>query len=177
MQFAFRGHMVVLVDEYTASDGELFAEGFRRLGLGRVIGTRTWGGEIWLTSSNVLVDKGIATAAEFAIFGPEGQWLIEGRGVEPDVVVDNLPRATFDGGDAQLRAAVEHLERLIREQPIAPPVPPAYLDKSDATNRTRRPKSIRAPLSSRGAPAPRTPGHERAGFRRHALRALSAEEP
>ena len=48
MQFAFRGHMVVLVNERTASDGEAFAEGFRRLGLGKVIGTRTWGGEIWL---------------------------------------------------------------------------------------------------------------------------------
>lgn len=135
MQLAFRGHMVVLVDEYTASDGELFAEGFRRLGLGRLIGTRTWGGEIWLTNSNLLVDKGIATAAEFAIFGPEGQWLIEGRGVEPDVVVDNLPRATFDGDDAQLRAAVEHLERLIRDAPVAPPAPPAYLDKSVPENR------------------------------------------
>ena len=58
MQWAFRGHMVVLCDAWTASDGEAFAEGFRRLGLGRVIGTRTWGGEIWLTSSNVLVDRG-----------------------------------------------------------------------------------------------------------------------
>ncbi|HTE41204.1 MAG TPA: S41 family peptidase, partial [Steroidobacteraceae bacterium] len=48
MQYAFRGHMVVLVDESTASDGEAFAEGFRRLGLGKVIGVRTWGGEIWL---------------------------------------------------------------------------------------------------------------------------------
>jgi tricorn protease len=63
MQFAFRGHMVVVVDENTASDGEAFAEGFRRLGLGKVMGTRTWGGEIWLSSSNTLVDRGIATAA------------------------------------------------------------------------------------------------------------------
>ena len=97
MPFAFRGHLVVLVNEATASDGEAFAEGVKRLGLGKVIGTRTWGGEIWLTSSNVLVDKGIATAAEFGVFGPEGAWLIEGHGVDPDVVVDNLPHATFDG--------------------------------------------------------------------------------
>ena len=59
-------------DERTASDGEAFAEGFRRLGLGKVIGTRTWGGEIWLSSSNVLVDRGIATAAETGVYGPEG---------------------------------------------------------------------------------------------------------
>jgi len=54
MQYAFRGHMVVLVDQNTASDGEAFAEGFRRLGLGEVIGARTWGGEIWLSSVNRL---------------------------------------------------------------------------------------------------------------------------
>ena len=104
MQFAFGGHVVVLVNEFTASDGEAFAEGFRRLGLGKVIGTRTWGGEIWLTASNVLVDRGIATAAEFGVYGPEGEWLIEGHGVEPDIVVDNLPHATFEGRDAQLEA-------------------------------------------------------------------------
>lgn len=51
MQYAFRGHVVVLCDQNTASDGEAFAEGFRRLGLGKVIGTRTWGGEVWLSQS------------------------------------------------------------------------------------------------------------------------------
>ena len=66
MQYAFRGHMVVLCNERTASDGEAFAEGFRRQGLGKLIGTRTWGGEIWLTGSNVLVDRGIATAGEIS---------------------------------------------------------------------------------------------------------------
>ena len=130
MQYAFRGHMVVLVDEWTASDGEAFAEGFRRLGLGKVIGMRTWGGEIWLSGSNVLVDNGIATAAEFGVYGPEGQWLIEGHGVDPDVVVDNLPRATFDGKDAQLDAAIRHLETLIREQPVKDLPPPAFPRKA-----------------------------------------------
>jgi tricorn protease len=123
MQYAFRGHVVVLVDERTASDGEAFAEGFRRLGLGKLIGTRTWGGEIWLSSSNLLVDKGIATAAETGVYGPAGDWLIEGHGVDPDIVVDNLPRATFGGDDAQLRAALAHLQELIRTRPV--PVPPA----------------------------------------------------
>ena len=123
MQDAFRGHMVVLVDQRTASDGEAFAEGFRRLGLGKVIGMRTWGGEIWLSSANTLVDKGIATACETGVYGPEGEWLIEGWGVEPDVVVDNLPVATFRGEDAQLEAAIRHLEALIAADPR--PVPPA----------------------------------------------------
>ncbi|HYV86426.1 MAG TPA: S41 family peptidase [Patescibacteria group bacterium] len=130
MQYAFRGHMVVLCDEGTASDGEAFSEGFRRLGLGKVIGTRTWGGEIWLSASNRLVDKGIATAAEFGVYGPEGTWLIEGHGVDPDIVVDNLPHATFEGGDAQLDAAVKYLLEEIRTKPIPVPPPPAYPDKS-----------------------------------------------
>src|SRR5205085_5169948 len=129
MQYAFRGKVVVLTDVNTASDGEAFAEGFRRLGLGKVIGTRTWGGEIWLSSSNFLVDRGIATAAETGVFGPEGLWLIEGHGVDPDVVVDNLPHATFDGKDAQLEAALAHLQNEILTSPIPVPQPPAYPKK------------------------------------------------
>jgi tricorn protease len=130
MQYAFRGHVVVLTDENTASDGEAFAEGFRRLGLGKVIGTRTWGGEIWLSSSNFLVDRGIATAAETGVFGPEGQWLIEGHGVDPDMVVDDLPHATFGGKDAQLDAAIAELQAEIKAHPISAPKVPAYPKKN-----------------------------------------------
>jgi tricorn protease len=129
MQYAFRGHMVVLCNERTASDGEAFSEGFRRLGLGKVIGTRTWGGEIWLSSSNVLVDRGLASAAETGVYGPEGEWLIEGHGVDPDIVVDNLPHATFGGRDAQLAAAVKHLQELIARDPVEVPPHPPYPDK------------------------------------------------
>ena len=124
MQYAFRGHIVVLCDEWTASDGEAFCEGIKRLKLGTVIGTRTWGGEIWLSSSNFLVDRGIATSAEFGVYGPEGSWLIEGHGVDPDIVVDNLPHATFKGKDAQLEAAIKYLQKQIKEKPIETPVPP-----------------------------------------------------
>ncbi len=134
MQYAFPGHMVVLCDEYTASDGEAFAEGFRALGLGKVIGTRTWGGEIWLTGSNVLVDQGIATAAEFGVYGPNGDWLIEGWGVEPDIIVDNLPHATYNGEDSQLQAAILHLQKLMTEQPVIIPDAPEYPDKSSEEN-------------------------------------------
>jgi tricorn protease len=124
MQYAFRGHVVILCNEFTASDGEAFTEGVKRLKLGTVIGTRTWGGEIWLSSSNDLLDKGIATAAEFGVFDKGGTWLIEGHGVEPDVVVDNLPHATFKGEDAQLAAAVKLLKKKIKEEPVVlPPVP------------------------------------------------------
>lgn len=130
MQWAFRGHMVVLCNEHTASDGEAFTEGFRRLGLGTVIGTRTWGGEIWLSLQTWLVDRGIASAAEIGVYGPEGEWLIEGHGVEPDIVVDNLPHSTFNGEDAQLDYAIAHLQERIREQPITVPPPPEYPNKA-----------------------------------------------
>jgi tricorn protease len=130
MQYAFRGHVAVLVDAWTASDGEAFAEGIKRLKLGKVIGTRTWGGEIWLSASNLLLDNGIATAAEFGVYGPEGQWLIEGHGVDPDMVVDNLPRATFDGKDEQLDAALRYLEERIRAEPIKDVAPPAFPRKA-----------------------------------------------
>jgi tricorn protease len=126
MQYAFRGHMVVLTDQFTASDGEAFSEGFRRLGLGKIIGMRTWGGEIWLSSNNFLVDRGIATAAENGVYGPEGHWLIEGYGVDPDIVVDNLPYETFAGKDAQLEAAIKYLQEEIRKNPIPVPTAPPY---------------------------------------------------
>ena len=81
-------------------------------------------------SATSLVDSGIATAAETGVYGPEGKWLIEGHGVEPDIVVDNLPHATFNGSDAQLDAAIKHLQELIREKPVTAPAAPPYPDKS-----------------------------------------------
>ncbi len=131
MQYAFRGHMVVLCDEWTMSDGEAFTEGFRRLGLGKVIGTRTWGGEIWLSSDNFrLTDRGFATSAQSGVYGPDGEWLIEGHGVEPDIEVDNLPHSTFMGKDAQLEAAVRYLQERIAAEPVEVPPAPPYPDKS-----------------------------------------------
>ncbi len=130
MQYAFRGHVTVLCNEWTSSDGEAFSEGFRRLGLGKVIGTRTWGGQIWLNTQRWLVDNGMCTAAEIGVYGPEGQWLIEGTGIEPDEVVDNEPHATFQGKDAQLEAAIRHLQDLIAKDPRPVPQPPARPDKT-----------------------------------------------
>ncbi len=129
MHYAFRGYMVVLVDQNTASDGEAFAEGFRRLGLGPVIGMRTWGGEIWLSSSNRLSDGGLARAPMDGVYGPEGEWLIEQIGVVPDMEVDNLPHATFNGSDAQLQAAIDYLLERIAEDPREVPPPPPYPDR------------------------------------------------
>ncbi|MDI1324058.1 MAG: S41 family peptidase [Algoriphagus sp.] len=139
MQYAFRGHLVLLVDEFTASDGEAFAEGFRRLGMGKAIGTRTWGGEVWLSGVNTLTDNGVARAPMNGVYGEKlvgedtvqgVEWLIEGVGFVPDIEVINLPKATFEGKDAQLDAAIEHLKELIKTDPRTVPVPPAYPDKS-----------------------------------------------
>jgi tricorn protease len=129
MQYAFRGHVVVLCDADTGSDGEAFSEGFRRLKLGKVIGTRTWGGEIWLSFDNTQADNGIATAAETGVYA-DGKWLIEGHGVDPDMVVDNLPHETFSGTDAQLQSALKELQQEIQADPRPVPKAPQHPDKS-----------------------------------------------
>ena len=135
MQYAFRGHIVILVDQNTASDGEAFADGFKKLDLGTAIGTRTWGGEIWLSGANRLSDGGIARAPMMGVYGDDGTWLIEGHGFEPDIVVDNLPHATFNGEDAQLDAAIAYLKELMAKDPRTVPPVPAYPDKSFENNR------------------------------------------
>ncbi|MES2697378.1 MAG: S41 family peptidase [Verrucomicrobiota bacterium] len=126
MQNPFRGHLVVLVNEWTASDGETMANGVRRLGLGTIIGTRTWGGGIWLRSGiNRLVDRGYISAAENGSFVADEGWVVEGPGITPDIVVDNPPVATFRGEDAQLDAAIAKLQELLVKDPRPIPTPPA----------------------------------------------------
>jgi len=131
MQSTFGGHLVVLVNEWTSSDGETTANGVRHLGLGRTIGTRTWGGGIWLRGINTLIDRGVITAAEMGSFIPGEGWVIEGPGFTPDVIVDNNPAAVFRGADPQLDAAVAWLRELIAKGPKYPaPVPPAPMDRT-----------------------------------------------
>jgi tricorn protease len=86
-----------------------------------VIGMRTAGAGIWLSDRNRLADNGIARVAEFGQFDREGRWMIEGHGVAPDIVVDNLPLATGRGGDAQLDAAIAELQRRMAAQPVVQP--------------------------------------------------------
>ncbi|MHC4955710.1 MAG: S41 family peptidase [Planctomycetota bacterium] len=137
MQYAPRGHMIVLCDRRTMSDGEAFTEGFRRLKLGPVLGTRTWGGEIWLSSANRLSDRGVARVGMWGVYGPERKWLIEGHGVDPDHVVDNLPHEAFTGRDRQLEEAVKLLLKKIESKPVPVPAPPPFPNKSVENNRKR----------------------------------------
>ena len=130
MQDAFRGHIVVLCDQHTASDGEAFTAGFQHFRLGKVIGMRTWGGEIWLSLDNPELDQGIASAAQTGVYTPDGKWLIEGHGADPDISVDDLPHAAFGGDDAQLQAAIDLLLQQIKVDPRPVPPHPAYPDKS-----------------------------------------------
>lgn len=137
MQQAFRGHLVVLADQLTYSDGETFSAGARALGLAPVIGMRTAGAGIWLSDRNRLSDNGAARIAEFGQFSIDGRWLIEGTGVSPDMQVDNLPVATARGADAQLDAAIAWLMRKLAEQPVTPlraePIPPLGTNAHDGT--------------------------------------------
>lgn len=130
MQDAFRGHIVVLCNQQTASDGEAFTAGFEHFQLGKVIGMRTWGGEIWLSMNNTQLDNGIASAAQLGVYTANGKWLIEGHGVDPDIQVDDLPHATFTGQDAQLQAAIQLLQQQIKADPRPVPPHPPYPDKS-----------------------------------------------
>lgn len=136
MQQGFRGHLTVLIDPYTYSDGETFAAGIKTLNLGPLIGQRTAGAGIWLSDRNRLSDNGIARIAENGQFRADGQWLIEGRGVSPDIEVENLPFESFNGRDRQLDAALDYLERKLKAEPIimppAQPIPPRGTQASDA---------------------------------------------
>ena len=126
MQQTFQGKMVLLINEDTYSDGETFAEGFKRMGLGPVIGKRTSGAGVWLSDQNRLLDNGIARVAENGQFALDGGWLIEGIGVNPDIEVDNPPRATFKGQDAQLDAAIASLKERLTKQPLPKSTGGAY---------------------------------------------------
>ncbi|WP_194757422.1 S41 family peptidase [Aliidiomarina indica] len=117
MQQTFTGQLVVLADQLTYSDGETFTAGVRALELGPVVGKQTAGAGVWLTGRNQLADRGIARVAELPVFAMDGRWIVEGSGVKPDIEVDNLPFATFQGSDAQLERAISLLHELLEESP------------------------------------------------------------
>ncbi|WP_417761019.1 S41 family peptidase [Shewanella sp.] len=128
MQQSFRGHLVVLTDELTYSDGETFSAGIKALGVAPLIGKRTAGAGVWLSGRNRLTDNGMSRVAEYPQYAMDGRWVVEGRGISPDIEVDNLPFATFEGKDAQLTRAISYLKDELKQQPVKPlkaqPMPP-----------------------------------------------------
>jgi tricorn protease len=129
----FVGPMVTLTNEFSASDGDIFPYRFKTLGLGKLIGKRTWGGVIGIRESLPLVDGGQFFKPEFAPYSKDGkQWIVEGHGVDPDIVVDNDPGKEFKGEDQQLDRAIQEMqEELKTKRYDLPPVPP-YPDRNPA---------------------------------------------
>ncbi|GBQ10266.1 S41 family peptidase [Swaminathania salitolerans] len=132
MQQSFRGHIVVLCDAFTYSDGETFAQGVKTLRIGKLIGMRTAGAGVWLSDSDRLADNGLPRTAERPYFDLNGHWLVENHGVEPDIEVENLPNATFTGKDAQLDTAIEVLQQELAAHPVPPLAPEAFTDSPEA---------------------------------------------
>lgn len=121
------GPMVTLIDEFSASDGDLFPYRFGKHDLGKLIGKRTWGGVVGIRQSLPLVDGGFLNRPEFASYDTEGnEWIIEGHGVEPDIYVDNDPAREYEGIDEQLNTAIDHLLELMEDMEIGLPDPPDY---------------------------------------------------
>jgi len=127
-QQTFVGPMVTLINEFSASDGDIFPYRFKTLGLGKLIGKRTWGGVVGIRESLPLVDDGQFFKPEFAIYSKNGKdWIVEGHGVDPDIVVDNDPGKEFKGEDQQLDRAIQEIQEELKtkgyELPPSPPFP------------------------------------------------------
>ena len=126
---AFYGPKVCLIDKYSSSDGDLFPYGFRQLGLGKLIGKRSWGGIVGISGSRNYLDGQDMRTPFFTSYSLEGDWIIEGHGVDPDIEVDINPFEDYKGKDAQLDKAIEVLKAELKNWKPLPPTPPAP-DKS-----------------------------------------------
>jgi tricorn protease len=126
------GPKVLLIDNYSASDGDLFPYQFRFYGLGKLVGVRTWGGVVGIRGSLPIIDGGTLNRPEFAHTDAEGKsFVIEGHGVEPDVWIDNDPAREYSGEDQQLDRAIELILEELRTNPSRLPDRfPPYPDKS-----------------------------------------------
>jgi tricorn protease len=119
------GPKAALINEETMSDAEVFAHQFHEFGLGPLIGRRTWGGSVGYTDREPLLDGGIVYVPEFGTADAAGHWIIEGRGIDPDIVVEQEPEAVLQGRDPQLERAVAELMQRLTAQPSGLPPPPA----------------------------------------------------
>ncbi|MBX3276744.1 MAG: PD40 domain-containing protein [Acidobacteria bacterium] len=120
------GPKTMLVNEYSGSGGDLMPYMFRRAGLGKLIGKRTWGGLVGIGGYPQLIDGGSVTAPHFAFYTPEGEWEIENRGVAPDIEIDLEPAEWRKGRDVQLEKAVELLMEELKRNPQKPVKRPPY---------------------------------------------------
>jgi tricorn protease len=121
----FYGHMACLLNEDSASDGDIFPHMFRQAGLGPLIGKRSWGGVVGITGHGPLIDGGSVFVPQFGTNAIDGSYIIEGHGVEPDIEVENDPKSVIEGRDPQLERAVQEILSAIEKDPkVLPTRPP-----------------------------------------------------
>ncbi len=125
------GPKVCLINKYSASDGDLFPWGFRALGLGKLIGTRTWGGIVGISGSMPYMDGTDIRVPFFTSFDAKtGEWIIENHGVDPDILIDNDPIKEWNGEDQQLNRAIEEvMKELKNREPLKPAPAPRIWNK------------------------------------------------
>jgi tricorn protease len=134
---AVAGPVVALTNEHAGSDGDIFSHSFKLMGIGPLVGTRTWGGVIGIWPRHVLVDGTETTQPEFSFWFKDVGWGIENYGTDPQIVVDNAPQDAAAGRDRQLETALATvLELLAREGAVKPQFGP-------------RPHLARGPLPKR----------------------------
>jgi tricorn protease len=122
---AYHGHLVCLISANSASDGDIFPARFREAGLGPLIGKRTWGGVIGITNRGNLIDGGVVRVPEFATNSIDGEFYIEGHGVDPDIEVGNDAESVIAGRDPQLERGIAEILKMVRENPKTFPDRPA----------------------------------------------------
>ncbi|MBC7624239.1 MAG: PD40 domain-containing protein [Aeromicrobium sp.] len=124
------GPKAMLIDQDAGSGGDFLPYAFKRMGLGPLIGKRTWGGLIGISTNPPLIDGGTMSVPFFRFFTPEKEWRIENEGVAPDMDVELDPTAVNRGRDTQLDAAIQSVMQRMstdktRAQRLAPPKPAA----------------------------------------------------
>jgi tricorn protease len=127
------GHLAALCNGTSASDGDIFSYMFKQAKLGPLIGTRTWGGVVGITSWGPLIDGGAVNVPEYAaIVNMDGHYAVEGEGVEPDIVVNEDVAQELAGKDPQMDKAIAVIEQQIKDKPVNLPLQPPGLNKAPA---------------------------------------------
>jgi len=112
------GPKAMLINQYSSSGGDAFPYFFRKNNLGTIIGTRTWGGLVGMTRNADLMDGGYIGVPRFGIYNRQGEWIIEGIGVYPDIEVVDAPHLVAQGRDPSLEKAIEILLKELEENPV-----------------------------------------------------------